>query len=301
MSWSGGTFSRSTGATAWADDRAAGTAINATDHDIHDQDLADGINASVAKDGSNAFTGNADLGSNKITLMADGTALTDGATMKNVQNGAPMWGSTAGGSANTYTITLSPAITAYAVGQRFIFKVDAAKGATGASTLNVNGAGAKSIKKETTPDALGVGDMPAGHVCEVIYDGTQFILVNPANGNLVWSDWTPALGAGGAMTYTGTTIDHARYALSGSTCFYAVDFYGTTGGVADQTISFVLPVTPAAYYYGDTGYGVDNSASVVTVNVITGGNATVLVYKSDYSNWTLAADTRVRMSGFYEI
>jgi hypothetical protein len=58
MSWSGGTFTRGngtyTGSSVWASDSGAGVGIEASRHDLHDQDLAAGIDACVNKDGSNA-------------------------------------------------------------------------------------------------------------------------------------------------------------------------------------------------------------------------------------------------------
>jgi len=76
MSWSGGTFTRTngtnTGSTLWAQDRDAGTKITATNHDTHDQDLADGINNCLAKDGSNVMTGALDLNGNELILDTDG-------------------------------------------------------------------------------------------------------------------------------------------------------------------------------------------------------------------------------------
>jgi hypothetical protein len=80
MSWSAGSYSRLYGAAGWVDDRDAGTKILATRHDAHDQDLAAGINACLTKDGSNAATGDLNLGANKITAMADPTSAQDAAT-----------------------------------------------------------------------------------------------------------------------------------------------------------------------------------------------------------------------------
>lgn len=58
MSWSGGTFTRTngtyTGASVWQSDAGAAIGISADRHDLHDKDLADGINQCVNKDGSNA-------------------------------------------------------------------------------------------------------------------------------------------------------------------------------------------------------------------------------------------------------
>ncbi len=87
MGWSGGTFSRTngthTGTTVWQQDEAALVNIEADLHDTHDQDLADGINACVAKDGSNAMTGDLDLGNNDLknvtTINSAGPGVSIGA------------------------------------------------------------------------------------------------------------------------------------------------------------------------------------------------------------------------------
>lgn len=82
------------------------------------------------------------------------------------------------GAADAYAITNTPAftaVTAYAVGKAYTFI--AANANAGASTLNVDGLGAKAIKKNTT-DALAQGDIKAGQVVTVVYDGTNFQTVS---------------------------------------------------------------------------------------------------------------------------
>jgi len=175
MPWSGGSFTRTngvhTGSTLWVQDRDAGTKILATRHDTHDQDLADGINSTLEKSGSNAATGDLDIGSNRITLTADGTATQDVATINQLQNNAPAFQATDTGTANAYVIALSPAVTAYAAGQAFTFK--AANASTTASTLNVNTIGTKAIKKLNDQD-IASGDIESGSIVSVVYDGTSF-------------------------------------------------------------------------------------------------------------------------------
>ena len=175
MPWSGGAFTRTngvhTGATLWVQDRDAGTKILATRHDTHDQDLADGINSTLEKSGSNAATGNLDLGSQRITLLADGTAKTDAATVNQIQSNGPAYQATDTGTANAHVIALSPAITAYASGQKITFKSGSAS--TTASTLNVNGLGTKAIKKLHDQD-IASGDIESGSIVTVVYDGTNF-------------------------------------------------------------------------------------------------------------------------------
>jgi len=60
-------------------------------------------------------------------------------------------------------------------GQMLSFKAGAAN--TGASTLNVNGLGAKDIKKNGSAD-LAANDIKSGQVVTVIYDGTQFQMIS---------------------------------------------------------------------------------------------------------------------------
>ncbi len=78
------------------------------------------------------------------------------------------------GSANTYVIAPVPPIIAYAKYQTFKFIAKTAN--TGASTLNVNGLGAKALVKDVNV-ALTTGDILAGQIITAVYDGTNFQLV----------------------------------------------------------------------------------------------------------------------------
>ena len=84
---------------------------------------------------------------------------------------------TATGAVNTYAITLSPAPTSYQAGQKFTFKANLAN--TGTATLNVNGLGAKTIKKLGNSTNLVANDILLNQEVEVIYDGTDFQMVSP--------------------------------------------------------------------------------------------------------------------------
>lgn len=79
---------------------------------------------------------------------------------------------------DTYVITLAPAPTALTTGMQIKFKANTAN--TGACTLNVNSIGAKAITKNGT-EALGKGDIAAGQIVTVVYDGTQFQLQTPSS------------------------------------------------------------------------------------------------------------------------
>lgn len=80
------------------------------------------------------------------------------------------------GTTDAYAITLSPGPAAYAAGQVFVFKANTAN--TGAATLAINALGAKTIVKAVNT-TLANNDILALMLCSVIYDGTNFVLLNP--------------------------------------------------------------------------------------------------------------------------
>lgn len=110
------------------------------------------------------------------------------------------------GAANAYVITPVPAISAYTVGQIFTFKATNANTTT--STLNVNGKGATTIKKLNGSINLNVGDIAAGQIVQVEYDGTNFQMINPAATSIKFG----GTGADGALAIASgtTTVDLAN-------------------------------------------------------------------------------------------
>jgi hypothetical protein len=85
------------------------------------------------------------------------------------------WAGTASGTANALTLSIGGAPGSYAAGQRYAFVV--AVNNTGAATLAVNGLGAQSVRR---PDGstLAAGDLVAGTLVAVTYDGTNFRLAS---------------------------------------------------------------------------------------------------------------------------
>lgn len=105
------------------------------------------------------------------------------------------------GAVNAYVATYSPAQT-LTLGLQLSFKTNAAN--TGAVTLNVNGAGAKAILKDGI--ALIAGELASGAFVRVIYDGTQFLLVEPRSISIGDASITPAK----------LTIGHPSWDASGN-------------------------------------------------------------------------------------
>ena len=81
---------------------------------------------------------------------------------------------TSGGAADAQTLTSNRTISAYAAGISFIFKAGFTN--TGACTLNLNGIGAKAVKKKGGT-ALVAGDITVNEMIHVIYDGTDWDMV----------------------------------------------------------------------------------------------------------------------------
>jgi hypothetical protein len=111
---------------------------------------------------------------------------------------------TAGGSANALTVTANAGFTTLANGRMVAFI--AAGDNTGAATLNVNGIGAKSIRKmDATGDvALSGGEIQAGGVYIAVYNAAMngaaggWLLINPTG---------PGVAPVETVTTSGTSID----------------------------------------------------------------------------------------------
>lgn len=175
-----GTFNR---LYNWVTDDGNGINIEASRMDGEDDGFATGLSNCITKDGQTTITANIPFNSKKITGLANGSARTDSIALGQVQDNSFGTLGTLGGSANTYTASPSPSITAYATGMEFNLKVNADN--TGASTLNVSAVGAKDIKKyDGAGSKLDVeaGDLQQDQYYKVIYDGTDFVVLgkNPA-------------------------------------------------------------------------------------------------------------------------
>ena len=174
MAWNGsGTFSRITTTVSPA---VGGTTIDVADQNTYTADVTAGINACLAKNGENAATANLDMGGFRHRNVANGSALTDYASLDQVQRGAYNYAVDAG-VADAYAVAPFPPPIAYTAGQAIKFK--ALNANTGACTINVTGAsgalGAKNIKTHDIDDPP-ANAILAGGVYTVIYDGTQFQL-----------------------------------------------------------------------------------------------------------------------------
>lgn len=161
------------------------------------QTLLDDADAAAARTtlGAVGLTGNETIAGNKLL---------SGATTIGSVNYASASGT------DTYTGTLSPAPSAYVTGAEYHITFTNASTST-TPTLNLNGLGAKTIKKEGSV-ALVPGDIPAGHAAILRYDGTDFILVNPKFSGVLNSVTTDT-----NVVDTTTETDIYRYSVPANT------------------------------------------------------------------------------------
>jgi hypothetical protein len=136
-------------------------------------DIATAVTNSIASNGETVIAANLPMSGYRHTGVSNAALRDQYAAAGQVQDNTFAWGGTAGGTADALTLTLSPAITAYAAGQRFDFIVGASPNATTTPTLAVNGLTAKTIVRKDG-SALAAGDLPAGMRVSVLYDGTSF-------------------------------------------------------------------------------------------------------------------------------
>lgn len=194
------------------------------------------------------------------------------------------------GSGDTYAIDPTPAITSYTTSS--LFTVRFTNAASGGSTINVNGLGAKSLQEFNSSGTLVDAVIPAGLVSDIAYNSTTdtFVLldpipaaavVTPRGMTLLTSNTTytvpagvyylkvTAIGGGGGGG-GGTTSGDIESGWSSS--------YGGSGGGA-ATSSSVIATTPGTNYAvtvgaggaGTTGTGATGGTSTFGGSVVTAG------------------------------
>lgn len=261
----------------------AGTTITASAFNTLTADLATGLTNALCKDGQSTPTANISLGNYKITNLAAGTLVSDAARLSQVQSGATIYLTSVSGT-DTIVGTATPNLSAYAAGN--IFNFVAAGTNTGATTININGLGAKSITKNGTT-ALAAGDITINIAYQIIYDGTRFQLqssqiislgtnvatwlATPSSANLaaavtdetgtgalVFANTptlvTPALGAATATTLTSSGIITANGGINIATPLTTPTtteggYMGTPVVTQDSTYTFVLADRGKTYYH----------------------------------------------------
>jgi len=192
------------------------------------------------------------------------------------------YGADAGGT-DAYYIELA-GILSYVAGHVYSFKANTAN--TGACTLNINGLGAKTIKKNVSVD-LDDNDILASQMVDVIYDGTNFQLLSaPSSANIPNSFV-------GASVDTGFLISTQNVDTVFTPGFKAklITLYYSLAGADSNTMLYLSGIASfngttlvANYIFqnktggGTTAYNYNNTvlnASTITVGGVSGNSNTV--------------------------
>ena len=162
----------------------------------------------------------------------------------------------AGGSANTYTVTLNPALKTYTEGIAIAVKINVSN--TGAATVNINGLGAKSIR-DPRGNTLPAGKLTAGSIYTLRYNGTNFILQGEGvSGNATASD-----------LLSGKTASTDAGDITGTMPNRAGDNVNLASSVSGTTLKLRAP---NGYYDGIDDTVTINDTDFVASNIKSGVN-----------------------------
>ena len=264
-----------------------GTVISSTAFNALTADLATGLTTALTKDGQTTPTANIPMGNFKITGLATGTAGTDAVNLSQLQNSTGTF-LTASGT-DTITGTVSPSLTAYAVGQIFAFVAAATN--TGATTINISSLGAKSITRLGST-ALIAGDLIINSVAFIIYDGTQFQLLNPNTftnitftGNATFAAYTETITASGTVGASATLSIALGTVLTATLTSATACTFTMPTATAGKSFVLLLKQPASGTATTATFTGVKwNSGGAPTITA-TVGKLDIFAFVADGTNW----------------
>src|ERR1700741_5413357 len=151
----------------WVNDANNNIKIRADRMDTETDDIATGLSTCITKDGQTTVTANLPMSGFKHTGVGNSNARNQYAATGQIQDQSFTWCGTAGGTANALTLSPSPAITAYAAGQSFVFKAGASPSTT---TGTVAISGLSTIAIQFAGAALSGGEIQANQFYRITLD-----------------------------------------------------------------------------------------------------------------------------------
>jgi hypothetical protein len=156
---------------------------------------------------------------------------------------------------NTLTGLATPALSGYAAGAQYSFIAQNAN--TAAVTIDIDTLGVKSITKFGTV-ALAAGDIQAGALTLIEYDGTRFQLLNVTNNtfkNIVETTTISATAATGTINYDVATQSIVYYTTN-ATANWTINLRASSAATLNSlmstgqtiTVTFMATLGATAYY-----------------------------------------------------
>jgi len=177
------------------------------------------------------------------------------------------------GSANAYAIAPSPTVSALTAGQRFSFKVKTTNTTT--STLAVNALAGTMILKQDNATALGAGDLLAGQIVEVEYNGVNGFQLMTPSASLTLPGLIQMYG-GSAAPSGWLLCDGSSYLRSDYPSLFSV--LSTTYGNADGS-HFNVPDLRGRV---PIGVGTGTGGGAAGTGLPTGGSALTIVARAGW-------------------
>lgn len=200
------------------------------------------------------------------------------------QSGSGNYCAPAGASTTAYTCNLTPAISAYTTGMLVAFKPDVTN--IGASTVAMNSLAVKSIQKLSSGSLVAVasGDLVAGVIYILRYNGTVFI-VDPSSGGGGLVD----PGSNGLVVRTALNVTTAR-TMSAGTGIVATNGDGVAGNPQNAVDTAVMLSLAAAqantfrYCLSATGNATATCTLTPSLTAYTAGGC--FIFQNNFTNTT---------------
>jgi len=334
------------GSGGWVGDASLGIGIEASRHDTQDNDFATGINTCLTKDGQNTPTANLGMGGYKHTGVGNATSNNEYVALGQLDSisvaldggntptaNLPMGGfkhtgvddATAGdeylsygqlldvtgavttsGSVPAYTVTLTPAPSAYFEGMTFVINPHATLNTLSTSTLNVNGLGAKELKVSKNGSVtrnLSAYEINDSGYYVITYNasGDHFIVHNPSCGYNV--GFTPTLSASsGTITVNSNGSTYSWLNSNKILMAYelGLTLSGSTASYITATLPFIRTGIMDEMPFAGWMFGVSGSTSR-TLTAVLSGSSSIYFYRGDsISNFPIDSFNLYAM-GVYEV
>lgn len=265
----------------------AGTVISSSTFNTLTTDLAGGLTNTITKDGQSTPTANIPMGNFRITGLGAAVLATDAVRFGQLQTGAVNLLTVTG--TDTLIGNLVPALTAYTAGNAFYFVAAATN--TSAMTINIDGLGVKDIRRLGSV-ALAAGDIVAGQIALIVYNGTNFQLLDGnAFSNLRVSDtlnlsaYTETVAAYSTVGASQTLSIAVGTVLTATLTSATPCTFTMPAAIAGKSFLFLLKQPASGTATTATFTGVKWGSAGAPVITATVGKMDILTFVSDGTNW----------------
>lgn len=158
-----------------------GTPISSTVQNTTMTDVANALTTSICTDGQTPMAANLPMAGFRLTGLGSMVSPGDSARYEDVVGAGQIQTFTAfttAGAAPAFTLTPNPAIANYLAGQRFNVTFNA-QGTAGSNTIAISSLAAKNLKKYDVYGVKQPAYIVANMNTDIVYDGTDFIILNP--------------------------------------------------------------------------------------------------------------------------